>query len=163
MLERVPATPLQASCSIPLAASFQLADAPDLCMCHIYDASAPAVVPENPALPAASAIRWNSPALERSERISATGIEVSVSSDARAATARPSHHEAYDVYNRPYWSVYSMQGEEQEFGVPDRDGQGHWAEYPRGYAGMFARRLREQEYVFGWDRYADKRGRVHST
>jgi hypothetical protein len=66
-------------------------------------------------------------------------------------------------YNRPSWEVYSMQGEEDQFGVPDSDDEESWAEHPRGYAGQFASRLRNQAYVFGWDRYADKRGTVHST
>jgi uncharacterized protein (TIGR02996 family) len=66
-------------------------------------------------------------------------------------------------YNRPYWEVYSMQGEEEQFGVADPDDEESWAEYPCGYAGQLARRMRDQAYVFGWDRYADKRGLVHST
>jgi uncharacterized protein (TIGR02996 family) len=66
-------------------------------------------------------------------------------------------------YNRPSWEMYSMQGDEQEFGVPDLDDEESWAESPCGFAGRLAQRLRDQEYVFGWDRYADKRGSVHST
>jgi uncharacterized protein (TIGR02996 family) len=66
-------------------------------------------------------------------------------------------------YDRPYWEVYSMQGEEEQFGVPDAEDEDSWTEYPCGYAGQLARRLRDHEYVFGWDRYADKRGKVHST
>jgi uncharacterized protein (TIGR02996 family) len=66
-------------------------------------------------------------------------------------------------YNRPCWEMFSWQGEEEQFGIPDLDDEESWAEHPCGYAGQFAQRLRAQEWVFGWDRYGDKSGRIHST
>jgi hypothetical protein len=68
-----------------------------------------------------------------------------------------------DGYDRPCWEVYSMQGDDELFGVPDPDDASSWVEYPCGFAGALHRRRRAGEYIFGWDRYADKRGRVHST
>jgi hypothetical protein len=68
-----------------------------------------------------------------------------------------------DGSDRPYWSVFSFQVEPEQFGVPDPDDEDSWVYSPCGIAGGIARRLRSQEYVFGWDRHADKRGRVHST
>lgn len=66
-------------------------------------------------------------------------------------------------YDSPCWEVYSMQGDDDLFGVPDPENPTPWQEYPCGFAGQLDRRRRSHEYVFGWDRYADKCGRVHST
>ncbi|MCA9068865.1 MAG: hypothetical protein KDA84_08085, partial [Planctomycetaceae bacterium] len=52
---------------------------------------------------------------------------------------------------------------EEQFGDLDTDDEESWEEYPRGIGGQFYWLLRDGEYEFGWDRWADKRGRVHST
>ncbi len=66
-------------------------------------------------------------------------------------------------YNRPYWDLFSMHREDEQFGVPDPNDEGSSADDLCGLAGRIARRLRTHAYVFGWDRLADKRGLVHST
>jgi hypothetical protein len=64
--------------------------------------------------------------------------------------------DAHD-YNRPTWD------EPEHLGVLDSDDEESWQENPRGNGGEAHYVLRNGQYVFGWDRYADKRGRVHST
>lgn len=48
-------------------------------------------------------------------------------------------------------------------GHPDADEDESWDADPRGNGGEMYHQIRQGEYVLGWDRYADKRGRVHST
>ncbi len=62
-----------------------------------------------------------------------------------------------DSYNRPYWD------HPEEIGGLDSDDEESWMEYPRGAGGEVSYRMRTGQYVFGWDRFADKEGRVHST
>ncbi len=52
---------------------------------------------------------------------------------------------------------------EEQCGVPDADTAESWDEWPPGNGGQAWRHLRDQEWIFGWDRWADKRGWVHST
>jgi hypothetical protein len=61
-----------------------------------------------------------------------------------------------DSYNRPHW-------DQQEVGGLDSDDEESWQEEPRGIGGEVYYHVRSGQYVFGWDRYADRRGRVHST
>jgi uncharacterized protein (TIGR02996 family) len=39
----------------------------------------------------------------------------------------------------------------------------YWETDERGFGGDIANRVRSQQYVLGWDRIGDKRGRIHST
>lgn len=64
------------------------------------------------------------------------------------------------AYDRPSWSVYTFQGDDRLFGTTNESA---YTDDSRGFAWHLARRMRDQEYVFGWDRYADYRGLVHST
>jgi hypothetical protein len=61
-------------------------------------------------------------------------------------------------YRSPSW-------DHQDVGGLDLDTEDamSWQEYPRGIGGEVSYSMRIGQYVFGWDRYADKRGRVHST
>jgi uncharacterized protein (TIGR02996 family) len=53
---------------------------------------------------------------------------------------------------------------EEQFGYPDNDeDEEGWQEYPCGIGGQITWLLRGGEYIFGWDRWANKEGRVHST
>jgi uncharacterized protein (TIGR02996 family) len=45
----------------------------------------------------------------------------------------------------------------------DDDAETNWEDYPCGFGGRVAYLVRAGQWVAGWDRYADKRGRVHST
>ncbi len=61
-----------------------------------------------------------------------------------------------DSYNRPYW-------DHQDVGGLDTDDEESWKEEPCGVGGQVSYHMRTGQYVFGWDRYADKTGIVHST
>jgi uncharacterized protein (TIGR02996 family) len=52
---------------------------------------------------------------------------------------------------------------EDKLGLPDTDDQESSEEYPCGIGGDISWLMRDGQYIFGWDRWADKRGRVHST
>jgi uncharacterized protein (TIGR02996 family) len=61
------------------------------------------------------------------------------------------------AFDRPYWE------HEELLGYPDSDDEESWNVNPEGIGGKVSSLIRNGAYVFGWDRYADKRGRVHST
>jgi uncharacterized protein (TIGR02996 family) len=48
-------------------------------------------------------------------------------------------------------------------GAPDSDDAQWWEDNSKGIGGEIYHQIHEGDYVLGWDRYADKRGRVHST
>jgi uncharacterized protein (TIGR02996 family) len=52
---------------------------------------------------------------------------------------------------------------EELYGDPDADTEASWANWPTGNGGQAWRHLRNHEWILGWDRWADRRGRVHST
>jgi hypothetical protein len=60
-------------------------------------------------------------------------------------------------YNRPYWD------NDGEVGRLDADDEQSWQGEPCGFGGHVSYKLRTSQWIFGWDRYADKRGEVHST
>jgi hypothetical protein len=66
------------------------------------------------------------------------------------------HYGGYSPYrgHEDYWDL---------LGAPDSDDEVSWQEEPRGNGGRIYWLVREGQYVIGGDRYADKRGEVHST
>jgi hypothetical protein len=60
-------------------------------------------------------------------------------------------------YDRPYWDEY------EDVGRLDSDDDASGSDWPTGYGGYAAYHVRETQWVFGWDRYGDKRGCIHST
>lgn len=52
---------------------------------------------------------------------------------------------------------------EEMFGFPDEDTEASWSEWETGNGGACWRHLRNQEWIFGWDRWGDKTGHIHST
>jgi uncharacterized protein (TIGR02996 family) len=54
-------------------------------------------------------------------------------------------------------------GWENALGYLDEDDEESWREAPCGAGGWISWLLREGQYILGWDRWADKRGLVHST
>jgi hypothetical protein len=52
---------------------------------------------------------------------------------------------------------------EEMYGHPDEDTEASWADWPTGNGGQAWHHLRNHEWILGWDRWADKRGKVHST
>jgi uncharacterized protein (TIGR02996 family) len=63
-------------------------------------------------------------------------------------------------YSRPFWEDL-----EEHVGVPDTESDEDWfqEQFPCGHGGEAWQHVRDADWIFGWDRYADKRGRVHST
>lgn len=61
------------------------------------------------------------------------------------------------MYMRPSWDT------DCEVGLLDLDDEASWQESPCGYGGHVTYLVRTQQFVFGWDRYGDKQGRIHST
>jgi uncharacterized protein (TIGR02996 family) len=63
-------------------------------------------------------------------------------------------------YNRPFWEDL-----DEHVGRPDTDADEDWfrEQFPCGHGGEVWGHVRDGDWIFGWDRYADKRGRVHST
>ena len=51
----------------------------------------------------------------------------------------------------------------EDLGEPDSDDDESWESEPNGYGGETWRHLQNGDWVFGWDRYGDKRGYIHST
>jgi hypothetical protein len=62
------------------------------------------------------------------------------------------------VWGEGHWNLW-----EDQPGFPDQDDEESWKEDPAGIGGNITWLLREGQYIFGWDRWADKRGSVHST
>jgi uncharacterized protein (TIGR02996 family) len=60
-------------------------------------------------------------------------------------------------YNRPCPDI------PHNFGEPDTDDDASWDMWPEGNGGSAWHNIRNGEWVFGWDRYGDNRGRIHST
>ncbi|MDY3555796.1 TIGR02996 domain-containing protein [Gemmata sp. JC717] len=60
-------------------------------------------------------------------------------------------------YNRPCPDIPN------DFGVPDTDDEESWNTWPTGNGGNAWRNVRNGEWVFGWDRYGDNSGHIHST
>jgi uncharacterized protein (TIGR02996 family) len=52
---------------------------------------------------------------------------------------------------------------EELCGHPDEDTEESWSDRETGFGGACWHHLHNHEWIFGWDRWADKRGRVHST
>lgn|GEM_PF-1932486 len=50
-----------------------------------------------------------------------------------------------------------------ELGQLDTDDEASWDQFPEGFGGRAWRDVHTGEWVFGWDRYGDKSGRIHST
>jgi len=51
----------------------------------------------------------------------------------------------------------------RNFGEPDIDNEESWNTWPLGFGGETWRHIREGDWIFGWDRFGDKRGEIHST
>ena len=51
----------------------------------------------------------------------------------------------------------------EELGQPDTDDEESWSDSPEGYGGRTWQNLDNGEWIFGWDRYGDKTGHIHST
>jgi uncharacterized protein (TIGR02996 family) len=60
-------------------------------------------------------------------------------------------------YNRPHWDYFEGMGE------VDSDDEDSWQEEPCGFGGWGTYHVRETQWVFGWDRFGDKSGTIHST
>jgi len=61
-------------------------------------------------------------------------------------------------YNRPYWRRH------EDLGYPDDGRNEEYLAFPElGHGGLIWRDVRDAEWIFGWDRCADKRGWIHST
>ena len=60
-------------------------------------------------------------------------------------------------YNSP------LQERAEDFGEPDDDDEQSWDISPDGSGGETWRHIREGDWIFGWDRFGDKRGEIHST
>lgn len=65
-----------------------------------------------------------------------------------------------DTWANPHWHWEVW---DDMCGRPDIDNDGDWGEWPTGNGGEVRHHLRNQEWLFGHNRWADKTGRVHST
>jgi uncharacterized protein (TIGR02996 family) len=65
-----------------------------------------------------------------------------------------------DQWAKPYWHWDVW---ESMCGRPDIDNDGDWGEWETGNGGKVRHHMRNQEWLFGHSRWADKTGRVHST